>query len=126
MTEPNQGMRRHKLMTAEIRKRIPGLYTQEGETDPIVQVKFFCPYSNWTWYATEFCPHDERFFGWVEGMENEWGYFMLQELAEATQYKNFRVPAIERDMHFTPCRLSECSSYEPPEETAETQEVIYL
>ena len=111
MNEPNQGMRRHKLMTAEIRKRIPGLYTQEGERDPIVQVKFFS--SSWTWYATEFCPHDERFFGWVEGMENEWGYFTLQELTETMIHG---IPAIERDCHFTPCRLSECSTYEPPEE----------
>lgn len=91
-----------KLMTKKIRKQIPALYSQENVTDPIVQVKFFSPWSNWTWYATEFDGED-IFFGWVDGHYPELGYFSLNEL------KSVKGPfglAIERDLHFTPKPLS--------------------
>ena len=42
-----------KLLTAELRARLPALYTQEKIKDPVVHIKFFTPDSNWTWYATE-------------------------------------------------------------------------
>src|SRR5258707_6542550 len=69
--------------------------------DPIVHVKFFTPYSNWTWYVTEGEAEEDdfRFFGYVCGMEEEWGYFVLSELESA------RGPLglpIERHLHFTP------------------------
>ena len=53
-----------KLMTQEILSKIPALYAQENEGDQaIVHVKFFCPWSHWTWYATEFDPETGIFFG---------------------------------------------------------------
>jgi hypothetical protein len=42
-----------KLLTAELRTRLPRLYSQEKVPDPIVHAKFFTPDSNWTWYVTE-------------------------------------------------------------------------
>ena len=43
-----------KLLTKAIREKLPPLYSTEGQgSDAIVQVKFFTPDSNWTWYATE-------------------------------------------------------------------------
>ena len=42
-----------KLLTAELRARLPALYAQEKIEDPVVHIKFFTPDSNWTWYATE-------------------------------------------------------------------------
>jgi len=101
--EPNEGHRHHKLMTEEIRRVIPKLYSQEKVKDPMVYVKFFSPYSNWTWYATEFDGED-RFFGLVKGFEDELGYFSLQELAEANRNG---LPLVERDTGFSPKRLSE-------------------
>ena len=56
-----------KLLTAELRRRLPPLYSQEKTKDPTVHVKFFTPDSNWTWFATE-ASEDEgdfRFFGYV-------------------------------------------------------------
>lgn len=45
-----------KLMTQEILIKIPPLYSQESKgEDAIVYVKFFTPWSNWTWFATEGC-----------------------------------------------------------------------
>ncbi len=95
-----------ELLPPEVRAVLPKLYTQDGNRDPIVQVKFFTPGSNWTWYATEGEPDgdDFRFFGYVIGFEREWGYFMLSGLQSA------RGPfglAIERDLFFQPAPLSE-------------------
>jgi len=42
-----------QLMTEEIKKTLPQLYSTEQEKDPIARVKFFTPWTNWTWYATE-------------------------------------------------------------------------
>jgi len=92
-----------ELLTDELRKMLPPLYSQEHEEDPLVICKFFTPDSNWTWYAFEFDGED-LFFGWVVGFEKELGYFQLSELAEA------RGPLglpIERDHHFSPTKLSE-------------------
>jgi hypothetical protein len=48
-----------------------------------VHLKFFTPDSDWTWFVTEGQPQDDDFifFGFVCGFEEEWGYFMLSELA---------------------------------------------
>ena len=92
-----------KLLTKEIRRRLPPLYSSERDKDPIVQVKFFCPWSDWTWYATEFDGKD-LFFGLVEGFETEWGYFSLSEMESVRVFG--AVPAIERDMWFDPTPIS--------------------
>lgn len=92
-----------KLLTQELKKQLPPLYSQEHVEDPLVICKFFTPDSNWTWYAYEFDGQD-LFFGLVYGFEREFGYFTLHELEEA------RGPLglpIERDLHFTPKKLSE-------------------
>lgn len=90
------------LLTQEIRKRLPPIRSQEFVEDPIVQVKFFTPWTYWTWYATEFDGKDE-FYGLVRGHEIELGYFSLKEL------ESVRGPfglTIERDRHFEPTPLS--------------------
>ncbi len=71
--------------------------------DPLIICKFFTPDSNWTWYAFEFDGED-LCFGWVVGFERELGYFRLSELTIARG--PFGLP-IERDLHFSPIRLSE-------------------
>ena len=88
-----------KLLTKEIREQLPFLYTNEDVADPIAIVKFFTPFSNWTWYATEFDGKD-TFFGLVDGFDRELGYFSLSEL-EGMGSK------IERDLYFKPVPLSE-------------------
>jgi hypothetical protein len=91
-----------KLLTKEIQKKLPTLYSQEKNPDPIAQVKFFAPWSNWTWYATEFDGED-TFFGFVVGHENELGYFSLRELESVRGRFGLK---IERDLYYTPEPLS--------------------
>lgn len=98
-----------KLLTKEIRDRIPPLYSQEkkGE-DAVVHVKFFTPDSGWTWLATEFDGED-LFFGLVKGQAVEFGYFSLSEIEAAKGPFGLKV---ERDRFFKPCRLKEAREKE--------------
>lgn len=92
-----------KLLTKELRRQLPPLYTTEHDKDPVAVVKFFTPWTNWTWYAVEF-DGDDTFFGLVHGFEKELGCFSLAEL------ESVRGPGgltIERDLYFEPTRLSE-------------------
>ena len=92
-----------KLLTQEIREKIPPLYSTEGEDDPIAYAKFFTPDSSWTWYVLEFDGED-TFFGLVDGHYRELGYFSLSELKEVRGKLGLQV---ERDKGFEPTRLSE-------------------
>jgi hypothetical protein len=98
-----------ELLTEELREQLPPLYSQENEANPVVHAKFFTPDSNWTWWVTEGSPEgdDFRFFGFVQGHDDEWGYFLLSELQQA------RGPLglpIERDLYFTPGRFTDVVS----------------
>jgi hypothetical protein len=94
-----------ELLTEELRRRLPAIYSQEAEDDPIVHAKFFTADSNWSWWVTEGSTEgdDYRFFGYVQGLEDEWGYFMLSELMSARGPSGL---SIERDIHFEPGRFT--------------------
>lgn len=107
MTEPNEGLRRHKLLPKPILDALPALYTLDGQGDAAVaQVKFFCPYNGWEWYATEYDPDDGTFFGLVKGDFTELGYFSFAEIANTVLGTG--TPAIERDCHWAPRPLADC------------------
>lgn len=113
-----------KLLTRELMDRLPVLYSQDGKGEAaLVLVKFFTPWSSWTWYATEATAfmrdgseralkdvrdwqevEDVRFFGLVEGHEAELGYFSLNELHELRGPFGLK---IERDKSFRPRPLAE-------------------
>ena len=98
----------YQFFPDEIRAQLPPLYSQEGSKDPIVYVKFFTPWSGWTWFATEGEDKGEDFifFGYVIGQFPEWGYFSLNELCSVTGPFGLK---IERDIHFEPRPKSEVS-----------------
>lgn len=95
-----------KLLTKEILSKLPPLYSQENNPDPVVQVKFFDPTGSWTWYGIEASPEgdDIIFFGLVQGFEEELGNFSLNELSSV---KGKFGLGIERDRHFSPKPLSQ-------------------
>src|SRR6202162_4521656 len=95
-----------KLLTDELRARLPALYSQEAEAEPIVYAKFFLPGTGWTWYVTEGGEqeNDFLFFGFVVGLESEFGYFLLSEL------ETVRSPlglSVERDLTFREGKLTD-------------------
>ena len=117
-----------KLLTKELLGQIPPLNDQDTNPDPMVVCKFFMPDGNWTWYVIEGstrerdgcgwgvnCNHkalteydpgrdDVLFFGLVDGLERETGFFTLSELQAIRGALGL---PIERDRYFTPCTLSE-------------------
>jgi hypothetical protein len=96
-----------KLMTPELLRQIPQLYSQEAKGDTAeVVTKFFTPWSNAKWYATEFDGED-TFFGFVTlgDPENaELGNFLLSELEATKGPFGF---TIERDIYWKPRPLKE-------------------
>ena len=100
-----------QLLTEEIKRMLPALYAQEKVNDPFVYVKYFDPVGSWTWYVTEGEETDNGdflFFGFVVGFEAELGYFTLSQLESAkNRCEGIQALPIERDLYFTPCKLSE-------------------
>jgi len=96
-----------KLLTKEIEKKLPKLYSQEKVENPVIIVKFFCPWNQWTWFAYEGEKQengDWLFFGMVHGDDHEIGYFLLSDLEGAAGPFGLR---IERDKYFDNHRLNE-------------------
>ena len=93
-----------KLLTEEIKKKLPPLYAQDGKGGKaVLHVKFFTPDANWTWYATEFDGED-TFFGLVDGHCKELGYFSLSELQSV---KGALGLPIERDLYWQSTTLDQ-------------------
>ena len=128
ITDPERERRRQQelldgtnLLPDILKERMPALYSQEHERDPVVVAKYFDPVGSWTWYATEGSPVDENgyydtnkpkvdylFFGLVVGFEKELGYFSLSELKTAKEgLRGLQALPIERDVWFREQRLSE-------------------
>ena len=92
-----------KLLTDELIKTLPPLYSTENIKDPLIQCKFFTPDSSWSWYVLEFDKTNEIFFGYVCGLERELGYFSLAELESVKGQLGL---GVERDISFKPTKLS--------------------
>ena len=92
-----------KFITRKILDKIPALYAQEKKGDEAVAyVKWFTPWTNWTWFATELNPETGIAFGLVVGHETELGYFDLNEMQEIVGPGGLK---IERDQWFSPTML---------------------
>lgn len=90
-----------KLLTAEILKALPPLGTYADADDwreALAVVKHFHPVGGWTWYATEYDPGAGRFFGLVDGLEAEFGYWTLADL-EGIEVIGL---GVERDLYWVP------------------------
>lgn len=102
-----------RLLTQEVLKKLPPLYSSENQqpSEILAVVKFFAPWSRWTWYAAEgsYVDADGCFgtsrpkvdflcCGWVVGNFPELGYFSLSELEAVRGPFGLK---IERDRDFT-------------------------
>lgn len=92
-----------KLLTKELINKFNKIGSQEALDDPIIVAKFFHPFSNYTWYATEYDVENKMFFGMVHGHDKELGYFSFDEL---NSLKVGGLP-VERDLYFTNKKLSD-------------------
>jgi hypothetical protein len=113
------------LLPEEIKTQIPALYSQGGVDDPTVYVKLCTSVSAFAWFIIEFNHEDnDTCFGYIfDHDEGEFGYFSLLQLQGQRPLISFQtlnaagnamgdasasgnIPAIERDLSFTPKRLS--------------------
>ena len=96
-----------KLITEELRKQLPPLYSQENELDPMVICKFFTPGSSFTWFIIEFDGEDLLFCKVYSHLcpDGELGYSSLSEIESVRGALGL---GIERDLYFKTKRLSEC------------------
>jgi len=92
------------LLTEEIKKSLPALYSQEENKAPLARARFIDSLGDWSWYAIEF-DGDNLFFGLVLGFERELGYFTLSEFEEVNQKAGF--DRIQLDPDFTPVSVHE-------------------
>lgn len=67
---------------------LPKLYETENKVKRYVE-KYFV--AGWNWYAFEGQPQgsDFTYFGYVEGVENEWGYFLKSELDSVSAIRDY-------------------------------------
>jgi len=114
----------YQYLAKEVRDAIPMLYSTENVDTPdkTIVAKFFMPEGAGTWYVVEGSTwdgddahnrpltewqegEDALFFGLVDLLEREWGYFTLNELRAARG--PFLGLPIERDLYFSPKPASE-------------------
>jgi hypothetical protein len=99
-----------KLLTDEIKKQLPALYSQEQVSDPQAVVKIFTPDSSWTWFILEGSEEDGDWIFFCKAIshicpEGELGYVMLSELE---QVRGALGLGVERDIYWTPKPISQC------------------
>lgn len=94
----------NELIPIALRDTIPNLYESEEQKDPLCHIKLFTPDANWTWYVIEFSKANRDIcYGYVQGLENELGYFSLNELRSI---KGSLGLSVECDLLFEPTVLS--------------------
>ena len=103
-----------KLLTAELLAKLEaqdpygpnGPGCELSQEEELVLAKFFTPDANWTWYAVTASRDPEtgdvQFFGLVDGLELELGYFWLSELQKVRGQLGLPV---ERDLYWEPQSL---------------------
>ena len=95
-----------ELLPDTLKSRLPPLLSQEAADEPVVYAKYFLPGTGWAWYVTE--GEDEEgdflFFGFVTGLEAEFGQFRLSELQEI---RGPNGQTVQRDEAFTEGKLTD-------------------
>ena len=94
------------LLPEELKSRLPPLLSQEAADEPTVYAKYFLPGTRWAWYVIEGEPEDGDFlfFGFVTGLDDEFGQFRLSDLGAV------RGPGgetVQRDLSFTEGKLTD-------------------
>jgi len=93
------------LLPDEVRTRLPPLYGQRAETDPLVYARLFVPGTSVAWYVTECSPEGEEFVLYAlavdETGERSWEYVTLSAV-EAFRSPSGIQPARDIDFNSVP------------------------
>lgn len=91
-----------QLLPPSLEKEFKKIWNQNNVEDPIVVAKYFHPFSQRTWYATEYDPDTNNFFGFVAWDYWERWYFNKKEMEQLL----FAWLHIERDLYWEPTPFS--------------------
>ena len=107
-SDPLQGPRRHSLIPKKIGSKIPPFHAVDNEPiDELVPLaKLFAITSDWTWYVLEWDADTGECFGLIQGLEQEMGYFSLDELSRLV-VRGTTAPVVERDKFWRPETIGE-------------------
>lgn len=114
MQDQNLEKQAADYLPKEFLGKIPTLYSQDGNADPIAWVKLFLPEGRWTYFVTEYSEvapdgTPDLMFGYLLSMLgddcDEWCYMELDQVAEIRSL-TLGLP-VERDLWFNPKPLSE-------------------
>ena len=94
------------LLDDQLRGRLPPLYAQEADPEPMVYAKFYLPGTQWAWYVFEGQSQgdDFVFFGFVSGRECEFAQFRLSDL---DAMRSLIGQEVQRDLTFPEGRLTD-------------------
>jgi hypothetical protein len=70
------------LVDKQLQDLLPKLYDQENIKEKYFYARFYHPVYNWEWYVMEYSSLQRLFFGLVDGVESEYGYFNQDELEQ--------------------------------------------
>jgi hypothetical protein len=82
-----------ELLPKEIADRLPpSIARRSRATTRSHSVKFFTPWTSWTWYASEYDPTQRLCFGVVVGHERQLRYFSVEELEAMGNHRRSASP----------------------------------
>lgn len=95
-----------ELLPEDLRARLPSLYSQEAEDDPIVFARLYLPGTNTDWYLLggETTGDDYLFYGFIGEPENRFAEFRL---AEINTLRGPQGQSVRRDLAFAEGRLTD-------------------
>jgi hypothetical protein len=66
------------LIDKQLREVLPKLYEQENLSSKTFYARFYL--DDWEWFVMEYSPLQNLCFGLIDGIENGYGYFTIDEL----------------------------------------------
>jgi hypothetical protein len=95
-----------ELLSDELKTRLPPLLSQEAADEATIYARYFLPETDWNWYVMEGESEDEDFlfFGFVTGLESEFGHFLLSELQSIHSLAG---ETVQRDLSFIEGKLTD-------------------
>ena len=114
-----------ELLPNDVSRHLPPIAAPgQRDYEAIARLHFLLPWSKWAWFASEYCPELELFWGAIVGPQRRiFGYFALDELNSIRGPGGHRV---ERDIFWTARALKDCltASTEDVEGNTRITEVV--
>lgn len=93
-----------KLLSDEFLQTLPALYLQDNVIDKVAYVKFYTVDGLWSFYVMEYSRNKELFYGYIDGIVQEFDFVSVQDIEERQCYLNL---ALDRTIYSEPILIRE-------------------